>query len=98
MHLLLLFSTCHSGKAPETILSLSSSSAMVYYQRADWEGMITPSPPIPVPVPNIECSKKTVTLPPGTLIHPKYKYLNINICKRVRPPYTDEDKRGKLTL
>ena len=35
---------------------------------------------------------------PGTLTHPKYKYLNINICRRVRPPYTDEDKRDKLTL
>ena len=96
IQILLLISACHSGKAPETTVSLSS--ATVYYERADWEGMILPSPPIPVPVPNIECSKKTVTLPPGTLVHPKYKYLNINICRRVRPPYTDEDKRGKLTL
>jgi hypothetical protein len=92
MHLLI--SACHSGKTPETTPSLFS--AMVYNKRADWEGMIPPSQPIPISY--IECSKKTVTLPPGTLIHPKYKYLNINICRRVRPPYTDEDKREKLTL
>jgi len=94
IQILLLISACQPGKKP--IPEMPFSSATVYYQRADWEGMIPPSPPIPIP--NIECTEKTVTLPPGTLTHPKYKYLNINICRRVRPPYTDEDKRGKLTL
>ena len=96
IHILLLISACQSGKMP--VQEMPLSSATVYYQRADWEGMIPPSPPIPIPIPNIECTEKTVTLPPGTLTHPKYKYLNINICRRVRPPYTDEDKKGKLTL
>ena len=91
-----LISACQTGKNPELVKEKPTIAS--YYQRADWEGMIPPSPPIPIPVPNIECREKTVTLPPGTLTHPKYKYLNINICRRVRPPYTDEDKRDKLTL
>ncbi|MEC9172034.1 MAG: hypothetical protein VYC97_05475 [SAR324 cluster bacterium] len=91
-----LISACQTGRNPERVTEKPTIAS--YYQRADWEGMIPPSPPIPIPVPNIECREKTVTLPPGTLTHPKYKYLNINICRRVRPPYTDEDKRDKLTL
>ena len=91
-----LISACQTGRNPELVTEKPTIAS--YYQRADWEGMIPPSPPIPIPVPNIECREKTVTLPPGTLTHPKYKYLNINICRRVRPPYTDEDKRDKLTL
>ena len=93
---LYLISACQTGRNPELVTEKPTIAS--YYQRADWEGMIPPSPPIPIPVPNIECREKTVTLPPGTLTHPKYKYLNINICRRVRPPYTDEDKRDKLTL
>ena len=63
-----LISACQTGKNPERVTEKPTIAS--YYQRAEWEGMIPPSPPIPIPVPNIECREKTVTLPPGTLTHP----------------------------